>query len=169
VKLRTLTRRLVADERGISTLERFGLFAAVFVLLIFIPAVRHVFGSLYDATLGQVDSNGDLTGTAIAMRGILIVVVAVAAFAGSGILILYTNLGKRLAFLIAGAATFGWMTIGSMLFIVYAPRALRPANLTGLNAFQFRIPAIALTLGTFILFLMFVAALDRYDKEQGDV
>lgn len=169
MSLRSFTRNLATDERGMSTLERVGLFSAVFVILIFIPAIRHVFGSLFNATLGQVDDNGDLTGTAIAMRGILIVFVAVVAFAGSGVLLLYTNLGKRLAFLIAGAATFGWMAIGSTLFIVYAPRALRPANLTGLNAFQFRIPAIAMTLATFILFLMFVAALDRYDKEQGDV
>ena len=82
---------------------------------------------------------------------------------------LYTNLGKRLAFLVTGAATFGWMVIGSLLFVVYAPRGLRPANLQGLNAFQIRIPAIALTLVSFILFLMFLAALDRFESEQPEV
>ncbi|MCP3994525.1 MAG: sugar transferase [bacterium] len=103
------------------------------------------------------------------MRGILITIVSIVAFIGSGYLLLYTNLGARLGFLVTGAATFGWMVIGSLLFVVYAPRGLRPANLQGLNAFQLRIPAIALTLASIILFLMFVAALDRYDKEQGDV
>ncbi len=64
-----------------------------------------------------------------------------------------------------GAATFGWMVVGSMLFVVYAPRGLRPANTEGLNAFQIRIPAIAVTLASLVLFIMFVIALDRYEKE----
>ncbi len=166
---RSLADRLIKDERGMSGLERFGLFAAVFSILVFIPAVRGLFGDLFDATLGQVDDEGHITGTAIAMRGILITIVSIVAFIGSGYLLLYTNLGARLGFLVTGAATFGWMVIGSLLFVVYAPRGLRPANLQGLNAFQLRIPAIALTLASIILFLMFVAALDRYDKEQGDV
>jgi hypothetical protein len=168
-RVRLLAKRLRFDERGMSSLERFGLFAAVFVILIFIPAVRSVFGSLFDATLGQVNDNGDLTGTAIAMRGILITIVAIVAFIGSGFLLLYTNLGTRLAFLITGAATFGWLVIGSTLFIVSAPRGLRPANLQGLNAFQIRIPAIAMMLASLILFLMFVAALDRYEKGESQV
>ncbi|MDJ0952898.1 MAG: hypothetical protein QNJ81_04405 [Acidimicrobiia bacterium] len=169
MSLRTVTRTLVRDERGISTLERFGLFAAVLSILIFIPAVRGVFGELFDATLGQVDEEGNLTSAAIAMRGIAITIVSIVAFIGTGYLLLYTNLGSRLAFLVTGAATFGWMVIGSLLFVVYAPRGLRPANLQGLNAFQVRIPSIALTLASLILFLMFVAALDRYDKEQPDM
>ena len=52
---RSLARRIVDDERGMSGLERFGLSAAVLSVLIFIPAVRSVFGELFDATLGQVD------------------------------------------------------------------------------------------------------------------
>ena len=152
-----------------SGLERFGLFAAVFSVLIFIPAIRGLFGDLFDATLGQVDDEGHLTGTAIAMRGILITIVSIVAFIGSGYLLLYTNLGARLGFLVTGAATFGWMVIGSLLFVVYAPRGLRPANLQDLNAFQVRIPSIALTLASLILFLMFLVALDRYENEQGDV
>jgi hypothetical protein len=167
--LPTLTQRIINDERGMSGLERFGLFAAVLSILIFIPAVRSVFGAAFDATLGQVDDDGHLTGNAIAFRGIAITIVAIVSFIGTGFLLLYTNLGMRLAFLVTGAATFGWLVIGSMLFVVYAPRGLRPANLQGLNAFQMRIPAIALTLAALILFLMFVAALDRFDKEQPDV
>jgi hypothetical protein len=169
VSLRSVAGSLIEDERGMSSLEKLGIFAAVVSLLIFIPVVRSVFGHFFDATLGQVDSSGNLTGRAIAIRGILIVIVAIIAFLGSGFLLLYTNVGSRLAFLITGAATFGWLTIGSVLFIINAPRGLRPANLTGLNAFQIKIPAIALTLASFILFLMFVAALDRYDKEQEDM
>ena len=117
----------------------------------------------------QRDDAGEITAFSIAARGILITVTSLVAFIGSGYLLLYTNVGKRLAFLITGAATFGWMVIGSVLFIVYAPRGIRPSSIEGLNAFQIRIPAIALTLASLILFLMFVAALDRYEKEQPDV
>ena len=92
--------------------------------------------------------------------------MAIGAFVGSGFLVISTNLGRRLAFLVTGAAVFGWLVVGSMLFVVYAPRGLRPSNLTGLNAFQMRIPAIGLGVASFILFLMFVVALDRYEKEQ---
>ena len=166
MSLRSITRNLIDDERGLSTLERFGIFSAILAVLIFIPAVRGLFGELFDATLGQVDDEGHLTGTAIALRGILITIVSIVAFIGTGYLLLYTNLGVRLGFLVTGAATFGWMVIGSLLFVVYAPRGLRPSNLQGLNAFQIRIPSIALTLASLILFLMFVVALDRYEKEQ---
>lgn len=167
--LRNLRERVVRDQQGISTLEWTGVIAAILAIAVFVPAVRSVFADIFDATLGQKDDNGDLTSTAIALRGIAITIVSIVAFIGSGYLILYTDLGKRLAFLVTGAATFGWMIVGSMLFVVYAPRGLRPANLQGLNAFQIRIPAIALTLASLILFLMFVAALDRYEKEQPDV
>ncbi|MBT8213292.1 MAG: sugar transferase [Acidimicrobiia bacterium] len=113
----------------------------------------------------QTDEAGDVTQFSIAARGILVTVFSIAIFNGLGYLILMTNLGKRLAFLVGGAATFGWMAIGGTLFIIYAPRGIRPANLEGLNAFQTRIPAIAVTVGSLILFLMFVVALDRYEKE----
>lgn len=167
--LRNLRSRIVSDQSGISTLEWMGIVAAILAVAVFVPAVRSVFAALFDATLGQKDDNGDLTSTAIALRGIAITIISIVAFIGSGYLILYTDLGKRLAFLVTGAATFGWLVVGSMLFVVYAPRGLRPANLQGLNAFQIRIPAIALTLASLILFLMFVAALDRYEKEQPEV
>ena len=167
--LRGLRERLVRDQQGISTLEWMGVIAAILAVAVFVPAVRSVFAAIFDATLGQKDDNGDLTSTAIALRGIAITIVSIVAFIGTGYFILYTDLGKRLAFLVTGAATFGWMVVGSMLFVVYAPRGLRPANLQGLNAFQIRIPAIALTLASLILFLMFVAALARYDKEQPEV
>ncbi|HHC08235.1 MAG TPA: sugar transferase [Actinobacteria bacterium] len=100
------------------------------------------------------------------MRGIGITLGAIVVFVGSGWLILQTNLGKRLAFLVTGAATTGWMVIGSFLFVIYAPRGIRPANLEGLDALQIRIPAIALTLASATLFVMFVLALDRYERDE---
>jgi hypothetical protein len=170
MQVRALTdraRAVVRDERGLTTLEKIGVAAIIVTLLAFIPAVRGALGDAYDAIFKQVDpETGEVTAFSIATRGILITVVAIVAFVGAGLLLLYTNLGARLAFLVAGAATFGWLTIGSLLFVIYAPRGLRPAILEGLNAFQIRIPAIALTLAALILFLMFVVALDRYEREQ---
>lgn len=162
-----MTRQsLRSDERGLSTLEWLGVVAIIISLLAFVPVLRGWLADGYDAIFRQVDGEtGELSAFSIAARGILITVVALVAFIGSGILVLYTNLGTRLAFLIAGAATFGWLVVGSMLFVVYAPRGLKPENLEGLNAFQIRVPAIAVTLASLIVFLMFVAALDRYEKQ----
>ena len=162
----TVRARLRADERGLTKLEWLGIVALVISVLSFIPSVRGWIGDAYDAVFKQVDAEtGEISAFSIAARGILITVVSVAAFIGTGFLILYTNLGKRLAFLVAGAATFGWMAIGSALFVVYAPRGLIPSSIEGLNAVQMRIPAIALTLACLILFVMFVVALDRYERE----
>ena len=55
--------------------------------------------------------------------------------------------------------------IGGALFTVYAPRGLRPRVFAGLNSFQIRVPAIAMTLGATVLFLMFMVALDKYERE----
>lgn len=159
--------RLRSDERGLSTLEKIGIAALLIAIISFIPVVRGWIGDAYDAIFKQVDeATGETSSFSIAARGILITIVSIIAFTGTGFLILYTNLGKRLAFLVTGAATFGWLAIGSLLFVIYAPRGLRPANLEGLNSFQIRVPAIALTLGSLILFLMFVVALDRYEREE---
>ena len=161
-----LWSRVHRDESGLSNLEKLGLVALVISVLSFIPAARGVLGDFYDDVFKRVDPDtGEIASSSIAARGVLIVVVSVVAFLGSGLLLLYTNLGRRLSFLVAGAATFGWLVIGSLLFVVYAPRGIRPASIEGLNAFQVRIPAIALTVGSAILFVMFVLALDRYERE----
>ena len=158
--------KLHRDERGLSTLEWIGIAAIVISILAFVPQFRGWLGDAYDAIFKQVDgTTGETSDFSIAVRGILITVVSIVAFIGTGYLLLWTNLGTRLAFLVTGAATFGWMVVGSMLFVVYAPRGLRPANVEGLNAFQIRIPAIAVTLASLVLFVMFVVALDRYEKE----
>lgn len=162
----TLRRRLQAEEAGLTALEWLGIFAVIVAVLAFIPPVRGLLGDAYDAIFKQIDPDtGNVTAFSVATRGVLITVTSIVAFIGSVYLLLYTNLGTKLAFLVTGAATFGWLVIGSLLFVVYAPRGLRPANVEGLNALEIRVPAIALTIGSFILFLMFVAALDRYEKE----
>lgn len=162
---RATLHRLRTEESGLSTLEKIGLAAVVITVISFIPPARGLIGDTYDAIFKQRDADGDITAFSIAARGILITITSLIAFVGSGYLLLYTNVGKRLAFLITGAATFGWMVIGSILFVVYAPRGIRPTSLEGLNAFQMRIPAIALTVGSAILFVMFILALDRYESE----
>ena len=158
--------RLRNDEAGLSSLEKLGIAAIIISILAFITPVRSLMGDTYDAIFKQVDETGHVTGFSVAARGILVVATSVLAFLGTGYLLLYTNLGKRLAFLVTGAATFGWLVIGGGLFIVYAPRGLRPRSVEGLNAFQIRIPAIAMTLGSLVLFVMFVIALDRYERTQ---
>ncbi len=165
-KIQDLRSRLHGDQSGLSGLEKLGLAAIVISVLAFIPAARGLLGDAYDAVFKQEDEQtGEVSSFSIAARGVLIVIVAVVAFLGSVLLLLYTNLGRRLAFLVAGAAVFGWLTIGGGLFIMYAPRGLRPRNLEGLNAFQVRVPAIAMTLGALVLFVMFIVALDKYEKE----
>ena len=78
------------------------------------------------------------------------------------------NLGKRLAFLVTGATFFGFMAIVGLLYTMYAPRGLRPTLLEGLNAFEVKILPGALMLGSLILFVMFVAAMSRYEAEQAE-
>jgi hypothetical protein len=78
----------------------------------------------------------------------------------------FTNLGHRLAFLVTGAATFGFLAVVGLLYTLYAPRGLRPTLIDGLNAFQIRILPGALMVGSIILFAMFVAALGRLDAEE---
>ena len=87
-------------------------------------------------------------------------------FAGSTFLLNATNVGKRLGFLITGAAIFGWGVINSIFFILYAPRGPAPANVDGLNAFEIRIIPLTFLIGSGILFVMFLLALNRFEQEQ---
>jgi hypothetical protein len=164
-------RRIVVlgrqDESGLSKLETLGLVAFVVSLLALLPFVRDFVINLIGTVFDQIDpETGELTQFSVAMRGFAVVGGAVIVFIGSGWLLLWTDLGKRLAFLLTGAGTFGWLVINGILFIVYAPRGIRPANLEGLNAFQVRLPAIALTLGALVLLLMFLTALSRYEADE---
>ncbi len=103
------------------------------------------------------------------VTGIILTAAAVALFYGSIYLFNYTNLGKRLGFLVTGAATFGWLTISSLLFVIYAPRGPKPVNIEGLNAFEIRVIPITFLLVSIVLFLVFLTALHQYEqtKEAG--
>lgn len=147
-------------------LEKLGIALVILTALVFVPAIRGAIGDVYDAIFKNVDENGNITQASVAARGLLVTVTALLAFNGTGFLLLYTNLGKRLAFLVGGAASFGWLTIGALLFTVYAPRGLRPARIEGLNAFQIRVPAAAVMIGSFILFVMFLAAMNRLEEAE---
>jgi len=166
---RNPTSRVRTEESGLSKLELLGLVAFVAGVLAMIPFFRDLTINMIGVVFDQRDADtGELTDFSVAMRGFAIVGGALVAFIGSGWFLLWTNLGKRLAFLLTGAATFGWLVINGIFFIVYAPRGPRPANLEGLNAFQFRLPAIALTLGALVLFSMFAVALTRYENDSDD-
>jgi hypothetical protein len=155
------------DESGLSKLETAGIIAFVLSVLAMVPAVREFGVSLIGTVFGQIDEEtGHVNDFSTAMRGIAIIVGAVGTFIGAGWMVLWTDLGKRLAFLLTGSATFGWLVINGTLFVVYAPRGIRPANLEGLSAFQMRLPAAAMTLGSFVLFLMFMVALVRYEADE---
>ena len=159
-------RRKVRSENGLGTLEILGLIAMVALFLAMIPFVREGVQDIVGAVFNRQDPDtGELTDFSVMMRGIFITIGSIVVFMGAGWLILSTNLGKHLAFLVTASAVFGWLTLSGILFVVYAPRGIRPANLEGLNAFQIRVPAIALALGAFILFVMFVMALDRYERD----
>jgi hypothetical protein len=155
------------DESGLSKLEAIGLVAFVVSLLALLPFFRDFMVNLIGSVFNQIDpETGHPNQFSTAMRGIAVVGGAIIVFIGSGWLLLWTDLGKRLAFLLTGAGTFGWLVINGILFIVYAPRGIRPVNLEGLNAFQIRLPAIALTLAALILLLMFLTALSRYEADE---
>lgn len=100
------------------------------------------------------------------VTGIILTVASVVIFFGSIYLLNFTNLGKKLAFLVTGAGIFAWSTIGSLLFVLYAPRGPRPENIEGLNAFEIRIIPLAYMLVSLILFIMFLVAMNQYEESQ---
>lgn len=100
------------------------------------------------------------------VTGILLTLVSILVFYGTIYLLNYTNLGKKLGFLVTGAGIFAWNTIGSLLFVMYAPRGPRPAEIEGLNAFEIRVIPITFMLVSAILFVMFLVALNQYEQTQ---
>ncbi|HZD23905.1 MAG TPA: sugar transferase [Acidimicrobiia bacterium] len=103
------------------------------------------------------------------VTGVVLTLAAIVLFYGSIYLFNATNLGKRLGFLVTGAAVFGWLTISTLLFIIYAPRGPKPDDFEGLNAFEIRIIPISFFLVSVVLFLVFLVALHQYEetKESG--
>ncbi len=104
----------------------------------------------------------------VVFRGLFVTVGSVIVFYGSAYLLMYTNLGKKLGFLLSGTALFGWTTINGLLFVIYAPRGPRPSIIDGLNFFEVRVIALSLTVGSAILFAMFLIALDRFERADSD-
>ena len=102
----------------------------------------------------------------LTVTGIIMFAGSLVVFLGSTFLLNATNVGKRLAFLITGAGTFGWLVINSILFLLYAPRGPAPASIDGLNAFEIRILPLTFLIGSTILFIMFLLALNRFEQEQ---
>ncbi len=100
------------------------------------------------------------------VTGIILTLASVLLFYGSIYLFNLTNIGKRLGFLVTGAAVFGWMTITSILFVIYAPRGPKPDDIEGLNAFEIRIIPITYLLVSLVLFLAFLVALNQYEELQ---
>ena len=97
------------------------------------------------------------------VTGILLFIASVLVFVGSIWLITSTNLGKKLAFLVTGAATFGWLTINSLLFVLYAPRGPRPEDIEGLNAFEIRIIPLTYMVVSAVIFAAFLVGLKQYE------
>lgn len=102
----------------------------------------------------------------VTFTGLVIFGAALVIFIGAVWLILSTNVGKRLGVLLTGAGITGWITINSILFILYAPRGPRQADIEGLNAFELRIVPLMWLLTSAVLFFMFLASLSRYEAEQ---
>ncbi|HEY5651738.1 MAG TPA: sugar transferase [Acidimicrobiia bacterium] len=100
------------------------------------------------------------------VTGILLTIASFAVFFGTVFVINYTNLGKKLAFLVTMTGIFAWSTIGSLLFVLYAPRGPRPANIEGLNAFEVRIIPLTFMAVSAILFVAFLIALNQYEETQ---
>ncbi len=100
------------------------------------------------------------------VTGIILTVASILVFYGTIYLLTYTNLGKRLGFLVTGAGVSAWWTIGSLLFVLYAPRGPRPADIEGLNAFEIRIIPITFMLVSAIVFVAFLVALKQYEETQ---
>lgn len=100
------------------------------------------------------------------VTGVILTAAALLLFYGSIYLFNRTNLGKRLGILVTGAAVFGWLTISSVLFVIYAPRGPKPDDIEGLNAFEIRIIPITYTLVTGVIFIAFLVALHQYEEAQ---
>ena len=167
--MKRLASRINSDEGGMTKFEWIGVITAVLVVAVLFPQVRAAIDSLYETLVGKnnVGADGEPQ-PGVLVRGIIVGVSSLAIFVGSIWFITYTNLGRRLGFLVTGAAFFGFLTIVGLLYTIYSPRGLRPTLLEGLNAFQLRILPGALMLGSLILFVMFVAAMSRYESEQGE-
>ena len=100
------------------------------------------------------------------VTGIILTLAAFAIFYGTIYLLLTTNTGRRLGLLLSGAGISGWLAITSMLFVIYAPRGPRPADIEGLNAFEIRIIPMTYLVVSLAIFIGFLVALKQYEDLQ---
>ncbi|MFQ5947849.1 MAG: hypothetical protein ACE5KX_03195 [Acidimicrobiia bacterium] len=163
----SITEKLRRDERGLTRLEWLGIVLLVLGILVFIPQVRHAIDVVYAAAVGKdkLSPTGQ-PAPGVLVQGIIVVASALLIFPGSIYLINFTNLGRKLGFLVVGTAFFGFLSIVGLLYSLYAPRGLKPVSVEGLNSFQIRILPGAMLLGSLILFGMFVTALNRLEEEE---
>ncbi len=145
--------RFLQRDDGLSRLDWLGIAAAVGGLAVLVPPIRGAIGEFYDWAIWS----------SVFRRGLLIGIGSFVIFGGTVYLILWTNLGTRLGFLISGAALTGFAALNGLLFVMYSPRGPRPADIEGLNAFQIRIMPGAMMIGSAILFVMFLVALSRLE------
>jgi hypothetical protein len=153
----------------LKPLHLLGIALAVLVLLSLVPQFRTALDVVYENLVGKnnVGPDGEPK-PGVLVRGIIVTAASLAIFVGSIVFINYTNLGRRLGFLVTGTAFFGFLAIVGLLYSLYSPRGLRPTSTAGLNAFQLRILPGALALGSLILFAMFLIALDRLESGADD-
>jgi hypothetical protein len=108
----------------------------------------------------------ELLSANVFVTGIILFVASVIVFYGAIYLLTFTNLGKKLAFLVTGAGVSGWMAINSLLFTLYAPRGPRPENIEGLGPFEIRIIPITYLVVSVIIFAAFLVGLKQYEEIQ---
>lgn len=101
-------------------------------------------------------------------QGLFVVIGAALVFYGGVYLLLLTDLGKKLGFLVAGTALSGWLIIQFILYTLYAPRGPRQRDFEGLNSLEFRLVPITYLICAVLLFGMFLTALHRYESQERD-
>ncbi len=155
------------SRTGLTKLQWLGIALAVAVLASLIPQFRAGLDVFYEWLVGKNNVGPDgQPQPGVLVRGIIVAVSSFAVFVGAIFVINYTNLGRRLAFLITGASFFGFLAVVGLFYTLFAPRGVRPVSLEGLNAFEQKILPLALMLGSLILFAMFITALNRYEEER---
>ncbi|NQV07300.1 hypothetical protein HQ535_12190, partial [bacterium] len=109
--------RIRDDERCLGMLQWLGIVLTVLVLLSLIPQFRAALDVIYENLVGKnnVGADGE-PAPGVLIRGIIVGVSSFLVFVGSIFVVNYTNLGRKLAFLITGAAFFGFMAIVGLMY-----------------------------------------------------
>ena len=111
--------RLRTDEAGLSRLEWLGIVGTIVVMSMFVPPIR---GAIADVYIPNIWDDTFASGILIGIGSFVI-------FGGAVYLVLYTNLGAKLGFLVAGAAC--WISAVLLAHILGRPRSTGPAFAMG--------------------------------------